>query len=89
MHFLSRAYINIIYVDSLVYCAKKGNSENFQFSSVRPHIEYSVQIYNKKLNCANAQQLFCTKTKKNSILFRYLRNYDYFCHDIRNRMQII
>ena len=37
MHFLSRAYINII---------------------------YSVQIYNKKLNCANAQQLFCTKTKK-------------------------
>lgn len=64
MHFLSRAYINIIYVDSLVYCAKKGNSENFQFSSVRPHIEYSVQIYNKKMNCANAQQLFCTKTKK-------------------------
>ncbi len=32
---------------------------------------------------------FAQKLKKNSILFRYLRNYDYFCHDIRNRMQII
>ena len=64
MHFLSRAYINIIYVDALVVLCEEGNSENFQFSSVCPHIEYSVQIYNKKLNCANAQQLFCTKTKK-------------------------
>ncbi len=89
MHFLSRAYINIIYVDARVVLCEEGNSENFHFPCVRPHIEYSVQIYNKKLNCANAQQLFCTKTKKNSILFRYLRNYDYFCHDIRNRMKII
>lgn len=32
---------------------------------------------------------FAQKLKKNLILFRYLRNYDYFCHDIRNRMQII
>lgn len=63
MHFLSRAYINIICRYACVLC-EEGNSENFQFSSVRPHIEYSVQIYNKKLNCANAQQLFCTKSKK-------------------------
>lgn len=64
MHFLSRAYINIIYVDALVVLCEEGNSENFHFPCVRPHIEYSVQIYNKKLNCANAQQLFCTKNKK-------------------------
>ena len=64
MHFLSRAYINIIYVDALVVLCEEGNSENCHFPCVRPHIEYSVQIYNKKLNCANAQQLFCTKTKK-------------------------
>ena len=64
MHFLSRAYINIIYVDALVVLCEDGNSENFHFPCVRPHIEYSVQIYNKKLNCANAQPLFCTKTKK-------------------------
>lgn len=64
MHFLSRAYINIIYVDTLVYCAKKAIQRTSIFPCVRPHIEYSVQIYNKKMNCANAQQLFCTKTKK-------------------------
>ncbi len=28
---------------------------------------------------------FAQKLKKNAILFRYLRNYDYFCHDIRNK----
>ncbi len=63
MHFLSRAYINIICRYSCVLC-EEGNSSNFLIPCVRPHIEYSVQIYNKKLNCANAQQLFCTKTKK-------------------------
>ena len=64
MHFLSRAYIKYnICRYSCVLC-EEGNSENFHFPCVRPHIEYSVQIYNKKLNCANAQQLFCTKTKK-------------------------
>ena len=39
MHFLSRAYINIIYVDALVVLCEEGNSENFHFPCVRPHIE--------------------------------------------------
>lgn len=32
MHFLSRAYINIIYVDARVVLCEEGNSENFHFS---------------------------------------------------------
>ena len=32
---------------------------------------------------------FAQKLKKNSILFRYLRNYDYFYHENRKKMQII
>lgn len=89
MHFLSRAYINIIYVDARVVLCEEGNSENFHFPCVRPHIEYSVQITIKIELCECTATFFAQKTKKNSILFRYLRNYDYFCHDIRNRMKII
>ena len=37
------------------------------FSCVRPHTLFSAQIYNKKMNCANAQHVFCTKNKKKLI----------------------
>lgn len=61
MHFLSRAYINIIYVDARVVLCEEGNSENFHFPCVRPHIEYSVQIYNKKIELCECTATFLHK----------------------------